>query len=69
MKIIDHSTDDHGRPIILWSRRGGHRRRLTGTSNGHLWSVEVPFRARTVREALDWLHAKGEATNVRRQGE
>jgi hypothetical protein len=69
MKIIDHSIDSNGHPVILWSRRGGHRRRLTGSSGGHLWSVEVPFQARTVQEALDWLHAKGVAPNVRRQGE
>jgi hypothetical protein len=56
MRIIDRSVDNHGRPLVLWRRKGDRHRRLTGsTPDLHVWTVKVPARLQTVEEALDWM--------------
>jgi hypothetical protein len=67
--MIDRSTDDNDRPLVLWRRKGEHCRRLTGWDDGHVWTVQVPSRLSTAKEALDWLLPDNLIGNWRRQGE
>jgi hypothetical protein len=67
--VYHRTTDDEGRPLILWWRRGETKRRLTGWDDGHVWTVEVPARLRTAKEALEWLQPEGVDEDTPRQGE
>jgi hypothetical protein len=69
MAVINRSVDDSGHPVILWRRKGEHRRRLTGWDDGHVWTVEVPSRLSTAEEALDWLLPEDADRFTLRQGE
>jgi hypothetical protein len=67
--VIDRTTDDNDRPLILWRRKGEHHRRLTGWDDGHVWTVQVPSRLGTAEDALDWLVPDGMYDDDTRQGE
>jgi hypothetical protein len=69
VRVIDRSSDASGRPLILWWRRGEAKRSLTGWDDGHIWTVKVPSRLSTAREALHWLIPDGLSGYWDRQGE
>jgi hypothetical protein len=68
-RVIDRTTDDNDRPLILWRRKGDRHRRLTGWDDGHVWTVQVPSRLGTAEDALDWLVPDGMFHDDPRQGE
>jgi len=68
-RVIDRTTDDNDRLLILWRKRGEYHRRLTGWDDGHVWTVKVPSRLRTAEDALDWLIPDGVDYDDPRQGE
>jgi hypothetical protein len=67
--VLHRSSDASGRPLILWWRRGEAKRSLTGWDDGHIWTVKVPPRLSTAREALHWLIPDGLSGYWHRQGE
>jgi hypothetical protein len=71
VRVLDRATTGllNVRPLILWWRRGEAKRSLTGWDDGHVWTVKVPSRLRTAREALDWLRPDGLVGYTQRQGE
>jgi hypothetical protein len=71
VRVIDRATTGliDVRPLILWWRRGEPKRSLTGWDDGHVWTVKVPSRLSTAREALDWLRPDGLIGYWQRQGE
>jgi hypothetical protein len=67
--VINRTTDYHGHPLILWWRKGDRHRRLTGWDDGHVWTVQVPLRLGTAKEALYWLLPDNLTGYWERQGE
>lgn len=62
----EQSLRDQG--YALSAAEKGHRS-LTGMDDGHAFSVRVPLRVRTIREALDWLRPDEVGIDALRQGE
>ena len=69
VRVISRATDETGRPLVLWFRRGESSRRLTGWDDGRIWTVQVPLRLDDAAAALAWLRPESVDADTPRQGE